>query len=276
MRAPALASASAPASPPSLRPGRRRPYPPSATAGGRDAQPPPPAVAPPPPSFVAANAAALRSLPLAAGAAGFAAIIANRVAGGGGGGALTAASASARADVVALALAAVLALTGLQWLTLAPKTPEPLELSDWVALDWTHPRLPRAAAAELRWAAAAAAAASRSVALVAFVNGVCVAHIGAAAAGATPGAAAPGPVVDRAVETGAGTYLANLILYPGRTEFLVYLPVGVAGVIVAPAGGAALVLAARAVRGFAGVDQAWAASLAEKLDSTLDGWAPTG
>ena len=254
-------------------------------------------VAPPPPttSFVAANAAALRAAPLAAGAAGFLAVVVNRLTASGGGGgdasfALSAASAHARADVVALALAAVLALTGLQWATLAPRAPEPVAELGGTSLDWTHPALPPAAAEELHWAAAAAAAATRCVSLVAFVNGVCVAHIGGAAAaegGAAgsskanksnstrcPSGAAPGPVVDRAVESGAGTYLANLILYPGRLEFLAYLPPGCAGALVAPRGGVALVLATDTVRGFAAVDQAWAAALAEKVDATLDGWVP--
>lgn len=252
-------------------------------------------VAPPPPSttFIAANASTLRSAPLAAGAAGFLAVIINRLTASGGGGgdasfALSAASAHARADVVALALAAVLALTGLQWATLAPRAPEPVAELGGVALDWTHPALPPAAADELRWAAAAAAAATRCVSLVAFVNGVCVAHIGggaaadAGAAGTTsksnstrcPSGASPGPVVDRAVETGAGTYLANLILYPGRLEFLAYLPPGAAGALVAPRGGVTLVLATDTVRGFSAVDQAWAAALAEKVDATLDGWVP--
>ena len=94
-------------------------------------------------------------------------------------------------------------------------------------------------------------------------------------AAAPPSLAAPGPVVDRAVETGAGTYLANLALYPGRTEFLTYLPPGTAGVLVAPRGGVALVLATDAVRGFSRTDQAWAAALAEKADATLDGWVPS-
>ena len=39
---------------------------------------------------------------------------------------IAAGSAQSRADVVASLLSAVLVLTGLQWLTLAPKTPEPV------------------------------------------------------------------------------------------------------------------------------------------------------
>lgn len=48
-----------------------------------------------------------------------------------------------------------------------------------------------------------------------FLGGRCVLHAGVAARGAAPGGAAMGPICMRALETGAGTYLANLVLYPG-------------------------------------------------------------
>ena len=57
--------------------------------------------------------------------------------------------------------------------------------------------------------------ATRCRALVAFHRGRCVMHAGAAAAGMLPGSAAPGPICERALETGNGNYLANLVLYPG-------------------------------------------------------------
>ena len=136
------------------RPLRTAPAPPHATPGGdaRDDDLSP------------SSAAALRAGPLIAGCVGIAGVLLNRVAGGvslkkkkGDGSAergndaallffffpsllstsplhplsqvaptIAAGSAQSRADVVAILLSAVLVLTGLQWLTLAPKTPEPV------------------------------------------------------------------------------------------------------------------------------------------------------
>lgn len=50
---------------------------------------------------------------------------------------------------------------------------------------------------------------------MAFHRGRCVMHAGAAARGVPPRSAAPGPICARALETGNGNYLANLVLYPG-------------------------------------------------------------
>ena len=80
----------------------------------------------------------------------------------------------------------------------------------------------------------------------------------------------------RAAESQAGTYLANLTLYPGRGEFLSFLAGGTQGVAVAPAGRVVLVAATNVVRGFAAVDQAWVATVAEKVDSSVDGWGEGG
>ena len=131
---------------------------------------------------------------------------------------------------------------------------------------------------------------------MAFHRGRCVMHAGAAAAGVPPGSAAPGPICERALETGTGNYLANLVLYPGartplppgliaeqpggsavgpscstpktqhpgkpvpragRLEFLRYLPANTQGVLVQPAGEhGVLVAATDTQRGFGRLDQA--------------------
>ncbi len=186
---------------------------------------------------------------------------------------LDAASAQSRAELLAVALAAVLALTGLQWLTIAPKTPEPVNLVDHETLDWTAGDLPAEAAEELRWAAAALKHAAPScVSLTAFVDGQCVARLGSFKQDSNSNSISFGDVCTRAVESQAGTYLANLTLYPGRGEFLSFLAEGTQGVAVAPAGRVLLVAATNVVRGFAAVDQAWVGTLAEKVDSSVDGW----
>lgn len=60
--------------------------------------------------------------------------------------------------------------------------------------------------------------ATRCRALVVFHHGRCVMHAGAGARGVTPGGATMGPICTRALETGSGTYLANLVLYPGVAQ----------------------------------------------------------
>ncbi len=61
-----------------------------------------------------------------------------------------ASSAQSRADVALIGMAAVLGLTGLQWLALAPRQAEAVPPGG-ATLEWTDPALPPVAAAELRW-----------------------------------------------------------------------------------------------------------------------------
>jgi hypothetical protein len=151
-----------------------------------------------------------------------------------------------------------------------------------VTIDWVSPDLPPATAADLRWAAASVVAggAMRGVALVALdsATGACLAHIGAATSASPPGSASVGPIVRNTLASKAGTYLANLKLYPGgAAEFGRFLPSGTAGVLVAPgsAGRIALVLATDTPRGFGRLDQAWAGDLADKVEAGLIGaWEP--
>lgn len=110
-------------------------------------------------------------------------------------------------------------------------------------------------------------------------TGRCLAHIGAATADCTPGSATVGPITASTLASKAGTYLANLKLYPGgRAEFGSFLPSGTAGVLVAPgsAGRVALILATDTPRGFGRLDQAWAGDLADKVEAGLGegGWEP--
>ncbi|KAK9836014.1 hypothetical protein WJX81_006388 [Elliptochloris bilobata] len=216
---------------------------------------------------------ALRSVPLAAGALGICGVLINRVVSGVAP-VVDASSSQSRADVVIIGLSAVLVLTGLQWLSLRPKPLVPVE-PDGERVSYMSVRVPREAAAELRWAWDALRTATRCRALVAFHRGRCVMHSGVAARGLRPGAASMGPICMRALETGAGIYMANLVLYPGRLEFAGYLPENMQGVLVQPAGEHGLLVAATDTqRGFGRLDQAWVASVAEKLDAALDSIPP--
>lgn len=256
------------------------------SAASSSSSPPPP---PPPSSSKIGDPAAsltpfLRAAPLYLATGGMASVLINRFLFSGNSSSsaisLDAASAQSRAELLSVALAAVLALTGLQWLTIAPKTPEAVPLEEFEVLNWTRDDLPSRAAEELRWAAVSLREAAPScVALAAFVDGECVARMGSFSkrrdsSSSDPSSSLPnfGDVCSRAVESQSGTYLANLTLYPGRGEFLRYLAVGTQGVAIAPAGRVLLVAATNVVRGFAAVDQAWVAAVAEKVDSSVDGW----
>lgn len=61
-----------------------------------------------------------------------------------------ASSAQSRADVVLIGSCAVLGLTGLQWLALAPKQVQAVPPGG-TTLEWVLPQLPPPAEAELRW-----------------------------------------------------------------------------------------------------------------------------
>ena len=70
----------------------------------------------------------------------------------------------------------------------------------------------------------AVSAATRCRALVIFRGGRCLGHAGVAARGIVAGAQIPGPLCRAAQLSGSGSYLANMVLYPGRFEFFEYLP----------------------------------------------------
>lgn len=227
----------------------------------------------------AAVADAVSKLPLALGAGGFVGLLANRVAAGVAP-VTSASSAYSRADVVGLALAATLALTGLQWVAvrqrvLAPVPPAGEEVD---VFSRGGPGGP-AFEAEVRWAWRALRAASRCTSLVVFVDGARVAHLGFAAPGGAEaeGDRAPrmGPICRKALDTGNGNYLANLALFPGSVEFTEYLPANTQALVVQPLGArGVLVAAADTQRGFNRVDQSWLSLLADKLSATLDAGAP--
>jgi hypothetical protein len=281
--------------------------------------------------LVARNQSAIRAAPIWAGALGFASLLANRTLSGVAP-VVDAGSGQSRADVLGILMSAVLLLSGLQWLALRGREPEAVDLgASTPRVEWVDrsARLPPAAERELRWAWRALSSTARCSSLVLFLRGRCVAQFGAAApaaasgvaagdgadggataaaAAAPPGAAParPGPVVQEAVSKGQGQYLANLVLYPGRGEFVAYLPEATQGVAVQPFGGAAaaggggskgaaaaaaaaasssaqgpslagcLVAGSDTVRGLSRLDQAWLATLADKLEVSLEGWRPGG
>eukprot|EP00884_Botryococcus_braunii_P023326 jgi/Botrbrau1/9678/Bobra.0201s0012.1 len=215
-------------------------------------------------------------LPLATGVAGIGGVLINRLASGIAPVA-DASSAQSRADVLAIGMAGVLLLTGLQWLSLRPR---PLVKVDAAGREiyFLRQDLPEAVSNEINWVWAALQSATRTDGLIIFWKKACLCHIGTSkAADYVLGQATAGPICEKAMATGMGNYLPNLVLYPGRFEFLRYFPDTTQGILVQPIGeDGVLVLATQTQRGFGQVDQAWAAILAQKIDTSLDAWTPAG
>ncbi|KAK9116993.1 hypothetical protein Sjap_015940 [Stephania japonica] len=114
--------------------------------------------------------------------------------------------------------------------------------------------------------------------LVIIYNGACLLQIGVAAESSTD--AGNAMVVDAAKvmngtlyqgvkKSGAQNYLANLSLYPGRSE-LPFLPSNTQAVILQPLGDKGfIIIGGDTIRGFTSSDQAWITLISEKLDSTI-------
>jgi hypothetical protein len=201
-----------------------------------------------------------------------------------------ASTAQSRAEVLALVLSSLLSLTarrrsalppppltppqGLNWVALTPRQPVSVPLSGETLL-YLHPELPPAAAAELRWLWATLSACSRTASLAVFYRGARALQAGLAPAGcASPDARLlqGSPIATEAVRSGTANYFANLALFPGRTEFLPYLPAAAQAVVVQPLGGeGVLVCASGTQRGYSALDQRYISLIAQKVDSTLDG-----
>ncbi|CAL5219167.1 g950 [Coccomyxa viridis] len=210
----------------------------------------------------------IRVAPLIAGGIGITGVLANRLFSGIAP-VVDASSAQSRADVLAIGLSAVTLLIGLQWISLTPRKPVQVEPAGSTA-SFISTALPQAAQAELRWMWAALQACSRCRGVVVIHHERCVMHCGIARTGHQPGTASLGPIAKGAIGRGAPNYLANLILFPGRVEFTEYFPEDTQGVLVQPIGDeGVLVIATDTQRGFGRLDQAWIASIADKMDIAL-------
>lgn len=113
--------------------------------------------------------------------------------------------------------------------------------------------------------------------LVVVYGGNCILQIGVAASSPEDGKAVnvdaqkfiQGSLYTSANESKKQSYLANLSLYPGRTE-LPFLPANTQALILQPIGDKGIaVIGGDTIRGFTNLDQAWIAMIADKLDATL-------
>jgi len=171
--------------------------------------------------------------------------------------------------VAAICIAAVLGLTGLQWLSLKPKTPKVVEL-DGTSVHYISESFENSSEEILRlWDAVRCS--TKTDMMVIFWKGECIVHLGSMAKGARAGSAGIGDLCLESQEKNVSRSLANLALFPGRFEFLEYLPSNTQCVHVQPLHpDGVLVLGSATQRSFTILDQAWIATWCDKLFVTLE------
>ncbi|KAI0502168.1 hypothetical protein KFK09_017115 [Dendrobium nobile] len=226
--------------------------------------------------WVSGNDVAARSLPIFTGGISLVVVLLNRTFSGIAPVA-DASSSQSRADILTLALAVTNLLTGLVWLSIQPKYISSVS-PHGVKCRWIDSSLPESSVIELLWAWESLSAATCCRSFIVVHGGNCLLQIGVRAESSTENGGVltvdvarltQGSLYRTTVESGKQSYLANLSLYPGRTE-LPFLPSNTQAVILQPVGDKGIiVIGGDTIRGFTNLDQAWISSIAEKLDATL-------
>ncbi|CAL5431216.1 unnamed protein product [Camellia sinensis] len=186
-------------------------------------------------------------------------------------------SSQSRADLLTLGLAVTNILTGLVWLSIRPKTilvvnPEGVECQR------INSHLPDFVVSELLWAWESLSVATICRSLVIVYDGEFIFQIGFAAASPASDKEAvlvdannlmQGSLYQSVLKSGSQSYLANLSLYPGKSQ-LPFLPSNTQAVILQPLGDEGIaIIGGDTIRGFTTSDQAWISLIGEKLDATL-------
>ncbi|XP_050236976.1 protein COFACTOR ASSEMBLY OF COMPLEX C SUBUNIT B CCB4, chloroplastic isoform X2 [Mercurialis annua] len=220
--------------------------------------------------WVKNNDSTVRTLPIYVGAASLLAVLINRAASGIAPVA-DASSSQSRADLLTLGLAVTNILAGLVWLTIKPKTIYPVN-PQGVDCQILFPDLPRYVVSELLWVWESLSAVTCCRSLVVVYDCICFLQIGMAVESSNKGEVLSvdtaklmqGSLVQAVKKSGAQSYLANLSLYPGRSELPFFpsntQPLGDKGVAI---------IGGDTIRGFTTSDQAWITFIGEKLDATL-------
>ncbi|CAI0627614.1 unnamed protein product [Linum tenue] len=227
------------------------------------------------PDWVSNNDSTARSLPIYVGGASLVAVLVNRAVSGIAPVA-DASSSQSRADLLALGLAVTSILTGLVWLTIKPKSISVVNPLGVECRMISSSHLPDPLIAELLWAWESLSSVTCCRCLVVVYDGTCILQIGVAAESPDGEAQAvdaarltEGSVYQGVMKSGSQSYLANLSLYPGRSE-LPFLPSNTQAVILQPLGDKGIVIiGGDMIRGFTTADQAWITYLGEKLDATI-------
>ncbi|KAG2575246.1 hypothetical protein PVAP13_7KG422800 [Panicum virgatum] len=198
-------------------------------------------------SWVRSNDTLVRGLPILVGGASLVAVLLN-CAVSGIAAVADASSSQSRADILTLALSVTDILAGLVWLSIRPKSISPV-VPRGVECKRVGPGVSSSALQELLWTWDSLTTATCCKSLVVVYGGNCILQIGVAAGSPEDGNAVTvdtqkfiqGSLYRSAMESKKQSYLANLALYPGRSE-LPFLPANT---------------------------QAWIAMIADKLDATL-------
>ncbi|GLT74255.1 hypothetical protein SLA2020_460610 [Shorea laevis] len=225
--------------------------------------------------WVSKNDDAVRSVPIYAGGVSLLAVLFNRTVSGIAPVA-DASSSQSRADLLTLGLAVTNILTGLVWLSIRPKSITVVN-PEGVECQMIYSQLPDFVVSEILWAWESVSSASCCRSLVIVYDCICILQIGVAAESHNDGEPmavdvaklVQGSLYQGVMRSGAQSYLANLSLYPGRSE-LPFLPSNTQAVILQPLGNKGIaILGGDTIRGFTTSDQAWITYIGEKLDATL-------
>ncbi|KAI7754693.1 hypothetical protein M8C21_005312 [Ambrosia artemisiifolia] len=227
--------------------------------------------------WVSNNDDAVRSLPIYVGGISLLAVLFNRTASGIAPVA-DATSSQSRADLLTIGLAVTNILAGLVWLSIRPKSISVVPPRG-VECERMGSNIPDVVASELKWAWESLATVTCCRSLVIVYDGVCVLQIGYASASSSDDGESPmvvdsaklmkGSIYQGVVKSGSQSYLANLSLYPAKSE-LPFLPLNTQAVILQPIGDKGIaILGGDTIRGFTTSDQAWITLIGEKLDATL-------
>ncbi|XP_076926855.1 protein COFACTOR ASSEMBLY OF COMPLEX C SUBUNIT B CCB4, chloroplastic [Bidens hawaiensis] len=228
--------------------------------------------------WVSNNDSAARSLPIYVGGTSLLALLSNRTASGIAPVA-DATSSQSRADLLAIALAVTNILAGLVWLSIRPKSISVVPPRG-VECERIHFSLPDVVASELKWAWESLSSVTCCRSLVIVYDAICALQIGYASSNEGEGVVdsnklMQGSIYQGVVKSGSQSYLANLSLYPGKSE-LPFLPSNTQAVILQPIGDKGIaILGGDTIRGFTASDQAWITLIGEKLDATLSKHMPS-
>ncbi|GAB2302416.1 Protein COFACTOR ASSEMBLY OF COMPLEX C SUBUNIT B ccb4, chloroplastic [Dionaea muscipula] len=225
--------------------------------------------------WVSENDDIVRGLPIPVGGFSLIAVLLNRTVSGIAPVA-DAGSSQSRTDLLTLGLAVTNILAGLVWLSIRPKSISAVDPLG-VYCQRIFPCLPHSVASELEWVWETFSAATCCRSLVIVYDSHCILQVGMAAESSKVGEAVgvdatkliQGSLCQGILKSAAQSYLANLSLYPGKSE-LPFLPSNTQVVILQPLGGKGIaIIGGNTIRGFTAADQAWISLIGDKLDATL-------
>ncbi|CBI32065.3 hypothetical protein VitviT2T_000831 [Vitis vinifera] len=226
--------------------------------------------------WVSNNDDTVRSLPIYVGGVSLLSVLFNRTISGIAPVA-DASSSQSRADLLTLGLAVTNILAGLVWLSIRPKSISVVN-PQGVESRRIYPNIAASLVSELLWVWESLSVVTCCRSLVILYDSICILQIGMAAESSAGDGEAmavdatklmQGSLYQGVMKSGAQSYLANLSLYPGKSE-LPFLPSNTQAVILQPIGDKGIIIiGGDTIRGFTASDQAWITLIGEKVDASL-------